>query len=614
MLKKHRAAFVGLGLGLIVSLLVFLITSFFYLFQVFELRTLDYRFSFRGERAPPQNIVIIAIDEMSVKKLGRWPWPRSDHAQIIDYLSQGKPKQIFFDTFFLERDKEHPQSDQALISSTERAKCVYFDFPFEKEGRKIIPQNLEELIKKDSRHLNLFKGKKLIEERGISLPLDEIIKVAKGIGHANIYEDEDNIYRRASLVKFQNRIYPFSALLLAGGYLGVDWEEIGVPLDERGEMLINFLGGTKTFPYIPYYKVFNKSIPSKFFRDKIVLVGATATGIYDIRPTPFGSMPGVEVIANALNTILTKDFLLPVSEGINLIIILILGMTSGYLSSNFRLFLSSLFVFALLLAFLILATLLFEIKGVWLNLVQPGLSILLTYLSVITYRYSSEEKEKKKIKGAFQHYVTASVVNEILRDPEKLKLGGEKKRLTVLFSDIRGFTSLSERLSPEEVVKLLNEYFTEMTEIVFEHKGTLDKFIGDALMVIYGAPIFYPEHAQEAILTALAMREKLAELQARREKEGKAPFRIGVGINTGEMVEGNMGSSDRWDYTVVGDAVNLASRLESLNKEYKTDILISESTYELVKDLIEVRQCGQVKVKGKEKEVLVYEVIGRKAQ
>jgi adenylate cyclase len=248
--------------------------------------------------------------------------------------------------------------------------------------------------------------------------------------------------------------------------------------------------------------------------------------------------------------------------------------------------------------------------GIWVNVVYPLLGLFLTYTSLTVYHFMTEERERKKIKGAFSYYVSKSVMNEMLQHPDRLKLGGDKKDLTVLFSDIRGFTSISEGMSPEELVTLLNEYLTVMTDIVFKYEGTLDKYIGDAIMAIYGAPIVRQNHPASACQSALHMMRELETLNKRWLSEGKKPVDIGIGINTGLMMVGNMGSEQRFDYTVMGDAVNLASRLEGANKEYKSHILISETTYDRVKAEFVCMEVDTIRVVGKNIPVRIYQLLG----
>jgi adenylate cyclase len=267
---------------------------------------------------------------------------------------------------------------------------------------------------------------------------------------------------------------------------------------------------------------------------------------------------------------------------------------------------------AIVFIFVNINFLVFYKLNVWLNLVYPFLSMILIYLGITIYHYIQEEREKRRIRGAFQYYLNASVINAILKNPEKLTLGGVKKELSVLFSDIRGFTSIAENLPPQELVNLLNEYLTAMTRKVFQYDGLLDKYIGDAIMAIFGAPLDQPDHARRACLTALEMIDELRKLQIKWKEEGRPEMNIGIGISSGDMVVGNMGSNMRFDYTVMGDMVNLGARLEGANKEYGTNIIISELTYEAVKDDLWCRKLDWVRVKGKARPVMIYELLAEK--
>jgi adenylate cyclase len=248
------------------------------------------------------------------------------------------------------------------------------------------------------------------------------------------------------------------------------------------------------------------------------------------------------------------------------------------------------------------------------NQTYPLFNLALTYLAITGYRYMTEEREKKKVRGAFQFFLNASVIEQMLKDPEKLKLGGEKKDLTVLFSDIRGFTAISKNMTPENLVKFLNEYLTKMTDIIFKYDGLLDKYMGDAIMAIWGAPLDQPDHPFRACTTALEMVDELHVLQKKWAAEGMPPLNIGIGINAGPMVVGNMGSEKRFDYTVMGDSVNLGSRLEGLNKAYKTNIIISEMIYERVRQEFLGRELDLVRVVGRDQPVRIYELISLRAK
>jgi adenylate cyclase len=409
--------------------------------------------------------------------------------------------------------------------------------------------------------------------------------------------------------------WPMLTLKLGQGVELIKLDTIEIPTDESGRMLINYLGSFKTFPHYSITDILHKRLPPELFKDKIVLVGVTAIGVYDLRVTPFSPVyPGVEIHANVIDNILHQNFLKHSiwTKGLDVLSIICFGLIMGLAVPRLKAVQGILLCLGLLVVFVIANTFIFIHYNVWLNLIYPTLTMMTVYLGITVYRYVTEEREKKKIRGAFQYYLTASVITEMLKDPSKLKLGGDKKDLTVLFSDIRGFTTVSEKLSPEDLVHLLNEYLTAMTDIVFKYDGLLDKYMGDAVMAVYGAPLDQPDHALRACLTALDMINALKKLQEKWSAEGRPVLDIGVGINSGAMVVGNMGSEMRFDYTVMGDSVNLGSRLEGINKEYGTNIVISEFTYAAVKDALLCRELDSVRVKGKKLPVKIYELVGVK--
>ncbi len=291
-----------------------------------------------------------------------------------------------------------------------------------------------------------------------------------------------------------------------------------------------------------------------------------------------------------------------------------MGLVTGLVLPRLRALFSILLIVVLFAGYWLVSQTLFVRQGIWLNAVYPLLTMVIVYTAVTVYRYIVEEREKRKIRGAFSFYVTPSVVNEMLKNPDKLKLGGDKKELSVLFSDIRGFTTLAEEMEPEALVHLLNEYLTEMTDVVFEFDGLLDKYIGDAVMAVWGAPLEQTDHPVRACRTALKMLDRLSKMQQQWEAEGTPRLDIGIGINTGSMVVGNMGSERRFDYTVMGDSVNLASRLEGINKEYGTQVVISEFTYDWVKDDFFCRELDAVRVKGRAKPVKIYELLALRSE
>jgi adenylate cyclase len=315
-------------------------------------------------------------------------------------------------------------------------------------------------------------------------------------------------------------------------------------------------------------------------------------------------------LATTTSNVIEGKFLKPVFEWINYLIIILVSLIAAFIAIRFKAIPSALLNMVFLIIYFAINFLLFKNNYV-VNAFYPLVAVVMSYSAITIYRFTGEEREKKIIKGMFQRYVSSKVVDVLLDHPEQIKLGGERKRLTVFFSDIRGFTSMSEKLQPEEVVHILNEYLTEMIDIIFEYNGTLDKFIGDAVMAVWGAPVMLEGHAELAIKAAWAMKKKIEQLQKKWEEEGKRKIGVGMGINTGDVVVGNMGSNQFADYTVIGDNVNLAARLEENAKAGQ--LIISESTYEEVKDIVEVEKLEPLKVKGKEKHVQVYEVVDIKS-
>lgn len=471
--------------------------------------------------------------------------------------------------------------------------------------------------------------------------------------------DPDGIIRRASLVQAilprnsegqpigEPMLLPSLALKTAAEYVGmvpfVTFDEVGIAsirlmdpggvaepieipisLDGSGRMLINHYGDENTFPEISLADAFDNNLSHLKDRKipKILLFGSTATGINDQRPSPFSeTIDGVNHHAAVLENILSKKFMKRTITSFPVEVALLILSGAGFtLLLNFTSALTSavgLLGFCLTLFFV--DKVYFFGTGNWIYVGLIFFQSIAIYFGITLFKYFSEEKEKKKIKNAFQHYLNPAVINELLEHPEQLQLGGQKKELTVFFSDVRGFTTISETLSPEALTALLNEYFTPMTTLVLESGGLLDKYIGDAIMAVWGAPVPLDDHADRALQTSLRMLDALGILQEKWKREGLPPIDIGIGLNTGPMVVGNMGSDQRFDYTVLGDAVNLGARLEGINKQYGTRILLSEFVRNRLRrpqDFL-LREIDCLKVKGKNEPVVIYEgvhVAGRNIQ
>lgn len=679
-IKRYISLFTINPLSLTVYL-TFLIILLFLIgppfLEIVELKTLDLRFKSRGIRKGSDAVVLAVIDEKSLDKEGRWPWPRSKIARLIDSLSDDGAKVIAFDIGFLEPDENNNLSfiqqletkvaslklkskeldsfldaskvlannDLILANAIKRSKAkvilgYFFHMSQKALGYKIERETIDNNIAQisGSRYPIIHSYQKepnidpYFESYAPEVNLPILNQSADSSGHFNMFPDIDGTVRWIPLIIKCGQVDVFPALSIPSiwhyldqpplivkiasyGVEGVQMGEINIPTDESGQMMINYLGPPKVFPHYSIADIINNKIPKGEFKDKIVIAGATATGIYDLRSTPFSTIyPGLEIHATVIDNILQQQFLFRPkwAKIFDLLAIILIGIIMGFVIPRLSAVKGILFAIGLFMAYIFFSRLLFVKYGLWFNITYPLAALIVIYISLTIYKYMSEERERKKIKSAFTYYVSSSVVNEMLKHPEKLKLGGDRKDLSVLFSDIRGFTTIAEGLTPEDLVHLLNEYLTVMTDIVFKYDGTLDKYMGDAIMAIYGAPLDLPDHPFKACQSALEMIKELKRLNQKWIGEGKQPMDIGIGINTSPMMVGNMGSVQRFDFTVMGDSVNLGSRLEGANKSYKTNIIISEFTFERVKNELACMELDSVRVKGKKQPVRIYNLIGDK--
>lgn len=454
----------------------------------------------------------------------------------------------------------------------------------------------------------------------VTPPLGILSENGAGIGHINFYPDPDGPCRSIyPYALFHGKYYPSMAVSIAAHDLGVPVDRYLqkniLPLSERGELLIRYQGGRtvsdtlinpdgsskRIEKYAPYYRYIpyrfilyainlqeagrdseiprGKGMDPEFFKDKIVLVASTAAGLLDLRATPFQSItPGVEIHANVIDNLLAQRFLRPTPAGWLLVSLLVISILTGLSAARFGWAWGLVWVVVLGAASVAVAWLAYP-RGWSVPLAPPAVAAVGTYLFVLLYKYATEEKEKGRVRKAFGHYLAASVLEEVLKNPESLKLGGEKRFMTVLFSDVAGFTTMAEKLPPEEVAHVLNEYLTRMTDVVFEQGGIVDKFIGDAVVAEWNAPGHQVDHAARGCRTALRMLEELSVLQKKWVEEGKDRLEIRIGINTGDMIVGNMGSHQLFDYTVIGNEVNTGARLEPLNKDFGTVSMVSGVTH-----------------------------------
>ncbi|WP_353683934.1 adenylate/guanylate cyclase domain-containing protein [Thermodesulfovibrio sp. 3907-1M] len=595
--------------------------------EIIDMKIYDLFFHVRGKENPPDNIVIAAIDEASLEKLGRWPWSRDKIAKLIDKLSEYEAAVIALDIIFSESEK----NDRLLAETISRAgnvilPVVFFfdveDAPKEAE----ITESAFSILNPER-----FLRYQPVSSKSVLVPESILSRKAAGFGHINMFPDSDGTIRWEVLfINYYGYMIPGLPLKTAAMYLGIPQEKqlidatkgvyLGkryIPTDPWGRILIPYYGGNGSFKHISIADIVENRVKKDALQDKIILIGATAVGIYDLRVTPVSSaLPGVEKHANVIASLMEGKSILAVSNYVVVMLILTSVFSGLFLYQRLKAG-YCLIVLLIMLSGVFMASFYLFTKGTWLSVIYVSGSLFIHFLTTITLRYAYSEKQARQIKKIFSSYVTEKVVNELIKNPSMAKLGGERREVTVLFSDIRGFTTLSEKLPPEKVVELLNEYFAQMAEIIFKWEGTLDKFMGDAIMVFWNAPLSQNDHAERALNCTVEMIKKLRNLCKKWDEEGKPQLKIGIGINTGQALVGNIGAEGKkMDYTVIGDSVNLASRLEGLNKEFNSEIIISEFTFKKLQEKIEadffgaidVEELGEISVKGKEKPVKIFKV------
>jgi len=597
---------------------------------------------------------IIDIDDKSLERFGQWPWPRTVLAKLVTRLSKAGAQTIAFDVVFAEPDRTSPKNvirswpDVPALQAVRSQIDVMpdHDLLFAEAADKARVVFAFGLIAAPDRNIPAVKYGGFLEHgapgdrtidyigpayKGAVTNIPSLEKAARGLGGFNISSDEKGMIRRApALFRLRDTIYPSLSLeamrvfqevnvfkvSLAGtetnasfgektGIVSVKTGLLGIPTDKRGRIWL-YDTGHRPERFIPAWKVFSDDFDAASIDGKLLFVGTSATGLKDIRPTPLNTFaPGVEVHAQIAEQMFTGDYLRRPdwTEGAEFLYICVLGILLIALLPS---------VGAVWCAFLGAAAIGFAVWYSWklyvdenllIDPLVPSLSILLIYLVSSFLRFLKTETERGQIRGAFARYLSPELVTQLAKNPKQLKLGGETREMTFLFTDIRGFTTLAEGLNAQELTVFMNSFMTPMTEIILKHKGTIDKYIGDCIMAFWNAPLSDADHARNACHAALEMREFLSVFNERRKKEAEAqgrPFReikIGIGINTGLAAVGNMGSEYRFDYTVLGDEVNLASRLEGLTKQYETTIIIGPNTANRIPEL-KPQELGTIQIRG----------------
>ncbi|MBM4274113.1 MAG: adenylate/guanylate cyclase domain-containing protein [Deltaproteobacteria bacterium] len=638
--------------------------------ETFELKLYDLKFRYRGPKTPGPEVVIVAIDDDSLKAVGRWPWSREDFAKFLAKVKEAGPRVIALDIIFaekqetaalrtlnhleqemirrrmasreiqalLEEEKKLADVDRQLAAVLAQKPPTILGFFFRGVGGVTGETESSRLLGASFISASTYNMVRYIDTEPSRLPLlgaaavelnlPVITAAAAGDGYFNMIPDQDGTIRWLPLtLLYGPDVFAPMSLVTVAHYLerpplsltlsrlGVEEIRLGkriIPCDRFGRLLINYLGPPGRIPTFSAAAVIEGRLPPHVLKDKIVLVGATAVGIYDLRVTPFsGVCPGVEIQATVMDNLLQGNFLrpLPWALPLSLFTVLILGVLMGVVLPRLSAAWGFLFTFVLMEIYIAGNYLMFR-SGRQMELFYPLAEIVLVYLGITMQRFLAEEKERVRIRQAFESYVAPAIVQDMLKNPERLRLGGERREISILFSDIRGFTTMSEELAPEALVKLLHDFLNPMSNIIINQGGTIDKYMGDAIMALFGAPLEQPGHAGQACRAALEMVTTLERLNREWEAQGRPPLAVGIGVNTGVVAVGNMGSDRLFDYTAVGDNVNLASRLEGLNKYYGTSIIISQATAEALDGILIIRDLDRVRVKGKGQASGIFEVMG----
>lgn len=588
--------------------------------QILELKLLDTFFLIRGSQDSGEDIVIVAIDDETFSSLQlNWPFPRSYMARVIENLQKAEVRLIVIDVEFIEYST--PDEDQVLIDTIK-------DYD------------------------NIIMAGKIIEQETLSYsrtqilpPLPEFEKSLCNWGLVNIYPDRDGFVRNYTLYKqvHDQKYYTLGIKALMHLYdidpqkhilenkRNIQFGSTVIPRFNQNQVIINFFGPAETFRHYSFVDILDDStfeipvlnldrfediLQNNELSGKIVFIGATAPSLKDYFYTPFTigerHLSGVEVHCNFLEMARSNNFLVRLDGLRKQIIYLVFAAVAFLLFIILKPSKTVYLMILFIIGGLVLGFILFSVK----NMVVPVLELLfltiIAYIAGLLYNYVKTYKERKFIKAAFQKYLSSELVEELIKHPDNLEYGGSSKVVSILFSDIRGFTTYSEKHTPKETVDILQEYLTSMVSVIKKHNGLIDKFIGDAIVALFNVPLDVDNHELAVCKAALDMKAELERLQLKWNKERKDVFEIGIGINTGQVIVGNLGSEQIFDYTAIGDAVNLTARVESLNKEYKTEnnIIITESTYMTIKNRIEARYLDEVLVKGKSKSVKIYELIG----
>ncbi len=647
---------IALALSVACSLVVLLLFWFGAL-EFLELKSLDLRFRYLSKREevsdpqqpvhqrPSRDVVLVAIDENSLRELKAhritWKWPRDIYAAVVKYLHRGGAKVIVLDMLFSEPDIDRlatdaEQTDGALAAAMKNAGNVVIAAQFRNEENLLVDDNI---VVRPPELMLISTGEKYPFEifTGAILPIPLFQQSARLIGAVNYRDDGDGIFRQAHLLyQYADAAFPqlgLAAYLVGHNIQQLEWDvhkglrvgDLLVPLDADGRYMVGWYGNggpEGVFHYYSFAALLSSAlseernrpplIPSSTFKDKYVIIGSNAAGLHDLKKTPIspeGNYPGMEIHATILGNLLDRSF---VQQAPTWIAIIAVVVFTFFITFSFVIVRSAGWIVFIAVVCVIVWTgvvvYAFQSSRLVVDFVAPQAAILVAFSAAAVVNYQLEGKSQRQLRAMFERYVSPVVVQEIVAQRQNLHLGGQELTCTVFFSDIRDFTSISERLTPAELVQFLNSYFTVKTDIILKYGGLLDKYLGDAVMAVFGAPLPTTNHASQACRAALDVQRALRGYSIRCDGQ-EQPVETRIGLSTGPMIVGNIGSPHRVDYTAIGDTVNVASRIESANRIFGTKIMITEATATSLNGEFLLRPLGRIRVKGKDKPTPVYELL-----
>ncbi len=596
--------------------------------QNFELKAFDLYSRYLNPKIAPDNIVIVEVDQRSIDALNKqgitWPWPRQIYAPMFDYMSEAKA--VFVDVLVTEPSSYGVEDDQILSDSIKKAGNVYLPV-FLSNKDKVISSEMKEFLKGIAVSGDVNPK---TEYSTAIIPLDVLRDGIAGSGNVTISPDNDGVYRRVPLFfKLDGFVIPhfLFGYLINRGVVTLDGYDVyskntRIPLSD-GKLILRYFTADQAFKVLSASEVLKSyldstssiepSIKKDFFKDKYVFLGFTAPGLYDLKPTAVDSIStGVLIHATTLANIINQDFIRPAPTIIVAAFVLLICFFTTFfvLKSHSLLFNLSLFILSIVL--IVLVTVLLFKALIYFKIIAPFISLVVSFTVVVAYSYATEGKQRVLIENTLLQYMDKKIAEYLLENPNLIRPGGMKRRVTVFFADIVGFTTISEIISPEEVADMLHKVLSSITKEIIDNNGVIDKYIGDCVMAFWGAPLDSDRDEMNACLSGLRSIEAIERINEEFRQRKLPEISVRIGIHTGEAIAGNIGSDRIFNYTVIGDSVNLASRIESINRFFKTKIMVSEDTIKMTEDSFFPRELGLIEVKGKNLPVRIFELIGRK--